>query len=147
MGTKLSIGNDHAGHDLAMSLIRWLEEEDREIFYYGTFSKYDSVDYPDYAVRVAQDVASGKGNYGILVCKSGTGMCIAANKVEDVRAANCWEPEVARLARAHNDANVLCIGSNFVDPKKARDIVNMFLQTEFEVRHSKRIEKISMLER
>ncbi|MDR1595483.1 MAG: ribose 5-phosphate isomerase B [Puniceicoccales bacterium] len=143
---KLSIGNDHAGHDLAMSLIRWLGENNTDILYYGAFSRDEAVDYPDYATRVAKDVASNKTKFGILICKSGTGMCVAANKIRGVRAANCWDLEVARLAREHNDANILCLGSNFVDLKKAKNIINAFLQTEFEPRHLQRLGKIGMLE-
>ncbi|MDR1432744.1 MAG: RpiB/LacA/LacB family sugar-phosphate isomerase [Puniceicoccales bacterium] len=147
MGTKLSIGNDHGGRDLAMSLIRDLEETGGvDILYYGAFSRDESVDYPDYAMRVADDVASSKSKFGILVCRSGVGMCIAANKMRGVRAANCWSVEIARLSRAHNDANILCLGADFVDAKDAKEMVQVFLSTEFEVRHSPRIKKIGKVE-
>jgi ribose 5-phosphate isomerase B len=143
---KISIGSDHGGYKLAMLLIKYLSKSDMDIFYYGTFSGETSVDYPDYAKCVAKDIASFKSDFGILVCKSGTGMSIVANKVHGVRAANCWSVRIAKLAREHNDANVLCLGANFINAKTAQRILNAFLNTKFATRHLKRIEKITILE-
>ncbi|MDR2778904.1 MAG: ribose 5-phosphate isomerase B [Puniceicoccales bacterium] len=143
---KISIGCDHGGYKLAMFLIKYLIKDDIDIFYYGTLSEKISVDYPDYAKRIADDIASFKSDFGLLICKSGTGMSIAANKVRSVRAANCWNVEVAKLAREHNDANVLCLGANFVSTKTAKEILDVFLNTKFATRHLKRIEKITTLE-
>ena len=145
---KISVGNDHGGYDLTMSLIKFLQSNDFRIFYYGTFSKTESVDYPDYAERVAQDIISKKANFGILICKSGTGMAIAANKIRGIRAANCVNVKMAQLARKHNDANILCIGAEFVTSSVAKKITSAFIETDFEAgRHTNRIKKISNLEK
>ncbi|MDR2737869.1 MAG: RpiB/LacA/LacB family sugar-phosphate isomerase [Puniceicoccales bacterium] len=143
---KVSIGNDHGGYGLTMFLIKHLQKQNVDIFYYGSFSDEESVDYPDYAERVSQDVASSRSKFGILVCRSGVGMCMAANKMHNIRAANCWSAEIARLAREHNDANVLCLGADFVDECNAREIVDIFLDTGFSHRHRKRVGKIKALE-
>jgi ribose 5-phosphate isomerase B len=144
---KLSIGNDHGGYDLAMSLIRHLKGIKMDIFYYGAFSKDEPVDYPDYVKCVVDDVMQRKSCFGILICRSGTGMCIAANKFHGIRAANCWSTEVACRAREHNDANILCIGSDFVKADDAKDIVQTFLSTKFSGgRHAVRIKKVGRLE-
>ncbi|MDR1891198.1 MAG: ribose 5-phosphate isomerase B [Puniceicoccales bacterium] len=143
---KISVGCDHGGYKLAMLLIKYLSKSDIDIFYYGTFSDETSVDYPDYAKCVAGDIASFKSDFGLLICKSGIGMSIAANKVPSVRAANCWNVETAKLAREHNDANILCLGANFINVKTAKEILDTFLNTKFATRHLKRIEKITTLE-
>ncbi|MDR1173637.1 MAG: ribose 5-phosphate isomerase B [Puniceicoccales bacterium] len=143
---KISVGSDHGGYKLAMLLIKYLSKSDMDIFYYGTFSGETSVDYPDYARCVGEDIASFKSDFGLLVCKSGTGMSIAANKVCGVRAANCWNVEIAKFAREHNDANILCLGASFVNAKTAQEILDTFLNTQFATRHLKRIEKITILE-
>jgi ribose 5-phosphate isomerase B len=146
MTIKLSMGNDHVGYKLAIFLIKQMKDSGVDILYYGAFSDEISVDYPDYAQRVASDIAKSKSDFGILVCKSGTGMCMAANRVPNVRAANCWNVEVSRLAREHNDANVLCIGADFVDQDMAWDIVNIFMKTKFfGGRHLRRVKKMAKL--
>jgi ribose 5-phosphate isomerase B len=147
MAMKISIGNDHGGYELAMFLIKYLQKNDIDIIYYGTFSKENSVDYPDYAERVAKDIASGKSNFGILICRSGIGMCIAANKMHYIRAANCWNVKIAQFSRKHNDANVICLGADFIKTRDARAIVDAFFDTKFEGRHGQRIEKIAALEK
>jgi ribose 5-phosphate isomerase B len=144
---KLSISNDHGGYDLAMSLIKRLKASGMSILYYGAFSREEPVDYPDYAKRVTDDVISARSNFGILICRSGTGMCIAANKMDGIRAANCQSTKIAKLAREHNNANVLCLGSDFVKPRDAKNIVDAFANTKFAGgRHERRIKKITALE-
>jgi ribose 5-phosphate isomerase B len=112
----------------------------------GTVSR-DSVDYPDYAEKVAIAVRDGNADLGILMCGTGIGVCIAANKVHGIRAAPAWNPEIARLSRLHNDANVLCLPGRYMDPTLAIEIVKVWLATPFEGgRHQRRVDKISALE-
>ncbi|MDR1401539.1 MAG: RpiB/LacA/LacB family sugar-phosphate isomerase [Puniceicoccales bacterium] len=146
MTVRLSIGNDHGGYNLAMYLLKELKSSCGTIFYHGAFSKNNPVDYPDYARCVGNDVISSRSEIGILICRTGAGMCLAANKINGIRAVNCWNVEIAQLARSHNNANVLCLGADFVDAKNASDIVDVFLQTKFDPRHSKRLEKVMVLE-
>jgi ribose 5-phosphate isomerase B len=147
---KISVGNDHGGHALAMFLLKKLNNRRSnavDIFYYGAFSPTEAVDYSDYAKRVTADVFSHRSKFGVLLCKSGVGMCIAANKIRGIRAANCWNTAIARRAREHNDANVLCLGADFVTEGTAYAIVNAFLTTKFSGgRHATRVEKVSNLE-
>jgi len=113
----------------------------------GTTST-DSVDYPDFALKVGRAVAEGEVDQGLLVCGSGTGMAIAANKVHGVRAAVAWSPEIARLAREHNDANVLSLPARFLNDEQAKDIVKAWFDADFEGgRHERRVEKITDLEK
>ncbi|HXF43777.1 MAG TPA: ribose 5-phosphate isomerase B [Pyrinomonadaceae bacterium] len=143
---KVALGADHAGFDEKERIKKTLEELGIEYQDFGTDSA-ESVDYPDYAGRVAEAVANGNFDKGILVCGSGTGMAIAANKVPGIRAAVAWNPEIARLARQHNDANVLSIAGRFTDPETSDKIVRAFLESTFEGgRHLRRVEKISELE-
>lgn len=110
----------------------------------GTFSAEESVDYPDYAIAVGRAVAGGDADFGVLVCGTGVGMAIAANKIHGVRAANVTDPEFARLARQHNDANVVAVSGRFVPVQVNQDILDAFLQTAFEGgRHQNRVEKIT----
>ena len=105
------------------------------------------MDYPDYAEMVARAVASGKADRGILICATGVGICIAANKVRGIRAAPAWNPDIARLSRRHNDANVLCLSGRFIEAAAAWEIVQAWLDTPFEGgRHQRRVDKISQLE-
>lgn len=137
----VSLGADHAGMKLK-NKIKALIEKKYAVTDRGT-SDEQSVDYPDYARIVAKDVAQGNAKFGILVCGSGTGMAIAANKIEGVRAANCWTVEIARLARQHNNANVLALPARFIDEAEALKCVEAFLETEFEGgRHAGRVQKI-----
>ncbi len=144
---KIAIASDHAGFEEKERLKPLLRELGIEIKDLGTVSE-DSVDYPDYARRVAEEVAGGQAEQGLLVCGSGTGMAIAANKVLGVRAAVAWNEESARLARQHNDANVLAVGARFNTPEEIERIVRAWLAARFEGgRHAARVEKIKQIER
>ena len=139
---KLAIGSDHAGLVLKREVRRALDERQLAVEDFGTHSE-DSVDYPDFAARVAQAVSGGDCALGVLVCGTGIGMSIAANKVRGVRAAVCTTEFEARMARAHNDANVLCLGSRVVGAGLATQIVEAFLDQRFEGgRHERRVQKI-----
>ena len=143
---KIAIGADHAGFELKNRLADVLRQGGHEVCDFGTNST-ESTDYPDYAERVAKTVASGTAERGVLVCSSGVGMSIAANKVRGIRAALGVTPEEVRLTRAHNDANVLTLGARFTDPDLARELVRTFLETPFEGgRHERRVAKIARLE-
>lgn len=139
---NIAIGSDHAGFKLKNDLIVNLLEKGYEIQDFGPDSE-ESVDYPDYAHPVAESVLSGENALGILICGSGNGVCISANKHKGIRAALAWEDEVAALARQHNDANIVCIPARFVSKAKAMKIAEAFLTAEFEGgRHQRRVEKI-----
>ena len=139
---KIAIGSDHAGFTRKQEILEHLQSQGHEVKDLGTYSK-DSMDYPDVAVEVAKQVASKEVERGILVCGSGIGVSIVANKTEGVRAANCVNEEVASLSRQHNDANVLTLGERLVDTKTALAMVDIFLSTQFEGgRHQQRVEKI-----
>lgn len=140
---KISIGNDHAGTDYKFAIIDFLKEKKIEVKNNGT-NDNESVDYPDFVHPVASDVEKGKFDFGIIICGSGNGASITANKHQGVRSALCWNKEIARLAREHNDANVLSIPSRYTSIPQALEMVKVFLETEFEGgRHSRRVEKIS----
>lgn len=137
------IGADHAGFDYKEDVKKLLEEHGLKVDDKGTYS-LDSVDYPDFAHPVATSVADGKAAFGILICGSGNGVCITANKHAGVRAALCWNEELAALARQHNNANVLCIPARFVSLDIAKAMVKTFMDTAFEGgRHERRVEKIA----
>jgi len=143
---RIALAADHAGVALKRDVIRTLEELGIGYEDFGTVSE-ESVDYPDYAVAVARRVASGEFDRGILVCGTGVGMAIAANKVAGVRAAPVVDLESARLSREHNDANVLALGARVTPSDQALAIVREFLQTPFAGgRHQRRIDKIAALE-
>ena len=143
---KIALASDHAGFSEKEKLKPLLTELGVEYFDLGTTSEA-SVDYPDYARKVAEEVATGKVDQGLLVCGSGTGMAITANKVPGVRAAVAWSEEIARLARQHNDANVLALGSRTTPPGEIPNIIRAWFETAFEGgRHAQRVQKISALE-
>jgi ribose 5-phosphate isomerase B len=143
---KLAIGSDHAGLVLKRELRRALDERKLAVEDFGTHTE-DSVDYPDFAAQVARAVSLGECALGVLVCGTGIGMSIAANKYRGVRAAVCTTEFEARMARAHNDANVLCLGSRVVGAGLAKEIVEAFLDQPFEGgRHERRVEKIRQAE-
>ena len=143
---KLAIGADHAGYALKEEIRRALAAEGIAVEDLGAHST-DSVDYPDFAQRVAEAVASGRVEGGVLVCGTGIGMGITANKIPGVRAAVCHDLDTARLAREHNDANVLCLGGRLLAPPAAIRIVQAWLGASFAGgRHERRIEKIRALE-
>ena len=128
---KIAIGNDHAGTQLKNQLKTFLEEYGYEIINFGTDSD-ESVDYPDYVHPVVKSLQREEVDCGILICGSAQGVSITANKYKDIRAAVCWETEIASLARKHNDANILCLPARFLSEKVANTITLIFLQTEFE---------------
>ena len=142
----IAIGADHAGFELKEDLRRRLLSDGHEVVDYGTDST-ESVDYPDFAFAVAQDVAAGKCERGVLVCSTGVGMSIAANKVPGIRAAVGTVPDEVKVIREHNDANVLTLGAKYLGARDAEKLVDIFLRTGFDGgRHARRIEKIERME-
>lgn len=140
-GTKIAIGADHAGFAYKQAITEALAGA--EIKDFGTWSP-DSVDYPDFAHPVALAVESGEFEYGILVCGSGNGVAITANKHQGIRAAICWNEELSQLARSHNNANILCLPARFIGLDEAKKIVEVFFSTGFEGgRHANRVNKIA----
>ena len=140
---KISFGNDHAGTGLRHPLIEHLETQGHTIIDHGT-DDHASVDYPDFAQAVGHDVASGKADFGILICSTGIGMSISANKVKGIRAALVYNEDAAEFSRKHNNANVICMGKKYQDNETASKLVDIFLNTAFEGgRHERRVEKIS----
>jgi ribose 5-phosphate isomerase B len=138
----ISIGNDHAGTEYKQAITAHLEAKGFTVNNYGT-NTIDSVDYPDFVHPVAKDVESKKVNFGIIVCGSGNGANMTANKHQGVRSALCWTKEIAALARQHNDANILSIPARFTAQQQAIEMVDVFLATEFEGgRHQNRVNKI-----
>ena len=138
---KIAIGADHAGFTYKQAIKQYLQVMELKDF--GTYNT-DSVDYPDFAHPVAEAVERGDYDFGILVCGSANGVAITANKHQGIRAAICWNPELAVLARQHNNANILCIPARFVSIDEAEEIVEAFMSTDFEGgRHANRVDKIS----
>lgn len=143
MALKIAIGGDHAGFQLKEIIKAKLESEDYFIEDFGPFSD-QSVDYPDFVHPVANSIENGEYNFGILICGSGNGVAMTANKHKGIRAALCWNEMLAKLARAHNNANVLCLAGRFLDDELAMEIVDIFLKTSFDGgRHINRIKKIT----
>ena len=143
----IAVGADHAGWTLKESLKAWLIEQGHDVIDFGTHSP-DSVDYPDYAAQVGESVAVGKVERGVLVCGTGLGMAIAANKIPGVRAVACNDLLAARMSREHNDANVLAVGGRLLGREAALEILGIWLDTRFAGgRHVQRVEKIAALER
>lgn len=146
MAERVIAGSDHAGLHLRPEAVKAAQAAGFEVQDLGPFTG-DSVDYPDYARQVAEAVAAGRARFGILVCGTGIGMSISANKVKGVRAAHCVTEFDARMARAHNDANVLCIGERVIGLGVGAAVVKVFLETPFEGgRHERRVQKIKDLE-
>jgi ribose 5-phosphate isomerase B len=144
---SVALGADHAGWELKEALKAWLMDAGCQVLDFGTHGP-DSVDYPDYALQVAEAVTVGKVERGVLVCGTGIGMTIAANKVPGIRAALCGDVFTARMSREHNDANVLTLGGRLMGPEMALDILRMWLETDFAGdRHRRRIGKIADIER
>ena len=140
---KIAIGSDHAGFILKKYLIKELTTKGFDLQDFGAFSE-ESVDYPDIAHPLAIAIEENKYDFGILICGSGNGVSIVANKHSKIRAALCWTVELGKLARQHNNANILTLPARFIEPKTALSIVEAFLNTDFEGgRHQKRIDKIS----
>ena len=144
---KLAIGNDHAAPDMKATLVKYLEEKGHEVIDVGTDS-YESFDYPISAYKVARLVADGEVEAGILICGTGVGMSIAANKVKGIRAAACSDTVTARLVKQHNNANIIAFGERIVGIETAKAILDAYLETEFEGggRHGKRVAMIKEIE-
>ena len=140
---KISIGNDHAGPEYKKAIIEYLENQGHTVINHGT-DTFESVDYPDFGHAVATDVENQKADFGIVICGSGNGIAITANKHQGVRAALCWINEIAALARQHNDANIISIPARYTNIKQAVEMVETFLTTDFEGgRHATRVNKIA----
>jgi ribose 5-phosphate isomerase B len=146
MTFKIALGGDHAGFDLKEKIKSLLQKRGHLIEDFGPFND-NSTDYPDFAHLVASAVEKKEYDYGILICGSGNGVAMAANKHKGIRAAVCWNEMLARLARSHNNANILCLAGRFIDFELAKEIVNIFLSTGFDGgRHLRRINKIPQKE-
>jgi ribose 5-phosphate isomerase B len=143
---KIAIGTDHAGYDFKEAMQAYLKSKGHDVQDLGTYNK-ESVDYPDYAERVGKYVVEGQAQFGILVCGAGIGMSIAANKIHGVRAGLCHDLYTARMARSHNDANIIVLPARLIALTIAYEMVDLFLATPFEGgRHAGRVEKIAKLE-
>jgi len=144
---KLAIASDHGGYELKNSLIEFLKKKDIEVEDLGNQGT-ESVDYPDYAVQVAKRVSEGKVENGVLICGTGIGMSITANKFKNVRAAVVTDEFTAKMSKEHNNANVLCLGGRVRQPEEAKKLVGIWLETRFEGgRHSRRLAKIGEIEK
>lgn len=144
---KIGIASDHRGVQLKARLGQLLQAQDCDVHDFGPFES-QSVDYPDYAAQVSREVSHGQLDRGILICGTGIGMCIAANKFAGVRAAPCHDAVTAELSRRHNDSNVICLSADQLSDQLADQIIRMWLKTPFEEgRHARRLQKISELER
>ncbi len=144
---KIGIGNDHSALELKAEIIDFLKEKGHEVVDYGTNSP-ESCDYPIYGEKVARAVAAGEVEKGILICGTGLGISLAANKVEGIRAVVCSEPFTAKMSRAHNDCNILAFGARVVGAELAKMIVDTWLNTEFEGgRHQRRVDQIMDIEK
>jgi ribose 5-phosphate isomerase B len=142
----IALASDHAGYSLKQQVLAFLEEHGAQVKDFGCYST-DSCDYPDYAHPLADAVQKREVDYGIVICSTGNGITMTANKHQGVRAALCWEPRLAELARQHNNANVLGLPANFISAPIAIDIVRVFFQTDFEGgRHERRVNKIALSE-
>jgi ribose 5-phosphate isomerase B len=143
LSIRLGIGSDHAGFELKESVLAMLKEKGFEVKNFGTYTA-ESVDYPDFVHPLATELQENKLDMGIVICGSGQGVCMTANKYPGVRAALVWTAEIAGLTRQHNDANVICLPARFVSDADAKQMVLTFLETDFEGgRHQRRVEKIS----
>jgi ribose 5-phosphate isomerase B len=144
---RVFLGSDHAGFEMKEALKPYFDRKGLELTDVGPDTD-DSVDYPDFAASVAHAVSAGRADLGVLVCGSGIGMSVAANKVPGVRAAMVTDPELARMMRLHNDANVITLGGRYIPLQLAEEILDAFFDTEFEGgRHQRRIDKIAAMER
>ena len=139
---NISIGNDHAGTNYKLELLSYLTTQGHTVTNHGTDDE-DSMDYPDTIHPVAEDVSNQKSDIGIIICGSGNGANMTANKHKSIRSALCWNSNIATLARQHNDANILSLPARFISLEEAKEIVDLFLSTDFEGgRHQRRIDKI-----
>ena len=139
---KIAIGSDHGGYELKGKLIKYIEDLGYEVVDYGTYSD-ESVDYPDYGEKVAKSVVAGNEDLGVVICGTGIGISIAANKVKGARAALCSDTFSASMARQHNNANILSLPARYISLEQALKMVDIFLETKFDGgRHERRVEKI-----
>ncbi len=139
---QIAIGSDHAGFKMKEDIKEWLLDEGYQVKDFGTDSE-DSVDYPDFAEKTSNNVADGDSELGILICGTGIGMAISANKVKGIRAARCQDNYSAKMARAHNNANILTFGSRVIGIELAKDVVRAYLNTDYAGgRHQRRVDKI-----
>ncbi len=144
--SRIAVGSDHAGFDLKEKVRRYLEDKGYEVEDHGTTSA-NSVDYPDYAERVGARVAAGDVDFGVVMCGTGLGVAMAANKIPGIRAAPCNDTLSAHLARSHNDANILAMGGRLIDESTAQKILDVWFSTPFEGgRHQRRVEKIAAID-
>ena len=143
MSLRIAIGGDHAGFEHKKFILNWLQKENYGTADFGPYTP-DSFDYPDAVHPLAEGIEKGAFDFGILICGSGNGVCMTANKHQNIRAGLVWEVELAQLTRQHNNANVICIPARYIDENKALDCVKAFLSTEFEGgRHATRVNKIA----
>lgn len=143
---KIAIGSDHGGFELKEELVKMLKAEDHKVEDLGTHSK-ESCDYPLIGFDVAKTVGEGKAERGVLICKTGVGMVIIANKVHGVRAAACYDKDMAKLSREHNDCNVIVFAASYTEPKKAKEMLKIWLATQhIEDRHVRRVKQIKDIE-
>jgi ribose 5-phosphate isomerase B len=143
LSKPIAIGSDHAGFDYKMELIKWLNQKGFQVQDMGVYEN-KSVDYPDYAHPVASSVEKAESAFGILLCGTGNGVCMTANKHQNIRAAMCWDSDVAKLVRQHNDANIICLPARFIALDLAKSLIEIFIETAFEGgRHARRVEKIA----
>jgi ribose 5-phosphate isomerase B len=141
---RIAIGNDHAGFKIKMVLKEWLLDQGYDLTDFGTDSD-EPVDYPDIAHPLASAVEKAEFDLGVLICGAGEGASITANKHQGIRATLCWMPEIARLSRAHNNANILCLPGRFIEEKAAIEVLKVFLNTPFDGgRHKRRIDKVPL---
>ena len=141
--STIAIGCDHAGYPYKGSIVNFLDQKDYTVLDFGTHSS-DSVDYPDFVHPTAQSLKNGEAHLGILLCGSGNGVAMAANKHQNIRAALCWTNDIAALARQHNDANIICLPVRFISEELALEMVHTFISTKFEGgRHARRVSKIA----
>ncbi len=140
---KIAIGSDHAGFDLKETIINYLKSKNIEVKDFGPFTA-DRADYPDYAHPVANEVENNKADLGILICGSGNGINMTANKHQGIRSALCWKEDIAEMARLHNNANIIALPARYISEEVALKCVDIFINTEFEGgRHAERVQKIS----
>ncbi len=145
LSKPIAIGSDHAGYDYKMNLVKWLGEKSMQTIDLGVHENV-SVDYPDYAHPVAASVEKNESAFGILLCGTGNGVCMTANKHQGIRAAMCWDSDVTKLVRQHNNANIICLPARFIALDLAKSLIEIFIQTEFEGgRHGRRVEKIACM--
>jgi ribose 5-phosphate isomerase B len=143
---KIAIGSDHGGYELKNEIVKFLKSKKYDVRDFGTHSK-ESCDYPLIGFEVAAAIGKGRADRGILICRSGVGMAIVANKVRGVRAAACYDKNMAKSCREHNDCNVLVLAADYTDLKKAKEFVGIWLKTEHEgERHARRVEQIKKME-